>query len=122
MSKSRWAPSIVPDFDTSVYLVLQDFGSLGRAYAETDESAADLETVIEGLIAGQYDNPIRIIAFNTAEGWSLDVSEDVAREVQRRSNERQQDLSSKIFEFVDHQLSMTSRRQTSNAQANSNGR
>jgi hypothetical protein len=113
VTNSRWAPSIVPDFDTSVYLVLQDFGPLGRAYAETDEHDADIETVIEGLIAGQYDNPIRIIAFNTGEGWSRDVSEDIAREVQLRSDERHQDLSSKIFEFVDHQLTLASRRQPS---------
>jgi hypothetical protein len=95
VTKYRSAPSIVPDIDPTVYLVLQDFGALGRAYAETDEAAADYETLVEGLIDGQYDNPIRVIAFNTAEGWSRDVSEDIARDVQRRSDERHQALAAR---------------------------
>jgi hypothetical protein len=33
---------------------------------------------------GQYNNPSRVVAFNTAEHWSQDVSIDVARELRRR--------------------------------------
>jgi hypothetical protein len=56
-----------------VYLVLNDFGRYGRAYSETSEERADLETTITDLITGQYDRPVRVVAFNTAEGWSADV-------------------------------------------------
>jgi hypothetical protein len=35
-------------------------------------------------MTGQFNNPVRVVAFNTSEGWSRDVSEDVAREVVRR--------------------------------------
>jgi hypothetical protein len=35
------SPSIVPGFDVDVYLVLDDFGSIGRAYREVDEESAD---------------------------------------------------------------------------------
>jgi len=45
--------------------------------------------------------PIRIIAFNTAEGWSRDVSEDVAHELQRRCAEQARDLPSSLEQFVD---------------------
>ena len=38
-------------------------------------------SVLSNLLAGQYRNPIRIVAFNTAEGWSRDVTEDIARAV-----------------------------------------
>ena len=31
------SPSLVPSFDVTVYLVLDDFGKLGRSYLETDE-------------------------------------------------------------------------------------
>jgi hypothetical protein len=79
MSRS---PSIVPEDDT--YIVLDDFGSLGRAWRETDEDAADRRTLIRNLVAGEYKNPIRIVAFNTAEGWSRDVTVDVADELRRR--------------------------------------
>ena len=42
------------------------------------------ETVIISLLDGQYSNPVRVIAFNTAEGWSRDVSEDIAVELAMR--------------------------------------
>jgi hypothetical protein len=79
--RRSWTPSIVPNgTDQTVYLVLNDFGSLGRAYCETVDRRSDLESVISDLISGQYDNPVRIVAFNTAEGWSEDASEDIARD------------------------------------------
>ena len=30
------------------------------------------------LLDGQYRNPVRIAAFNTTEGWSRDVTEEIA--------------------------------------------
>jgi hypothetical protein len=32
----------------------------------------------------QYSRPRRIVAFNTAEGWSRDVTVDIADELRRR--------------------------------------
>jgi hypothetical protein len=45
----NWTPSIMPDPDQTVYLVLEDFGRHGRAWCETDAEACDLETVITYL-------------------------------------------------------------------------
>ena len=44
----NWTPFIVPSGDGgTVYLVLDNFGDLGRIWRETDfETAADLETII----------------------------------------------------------------------------
>jgi hypothetical protein len=75
-------PSIVPDNDT--YIVLDDFGPLGRAWCETNEAAADRTTLVRTLLEGQHENPVRIVAFNTAEGWSRDVTVDIADELRRR--------------------------------------
>ena len=73
------SPSIVPDAaDRDVYLVLDDFGRLGRSWREIDEERADRETVTRTLWTGKYSDPVRIVAFNTAEGWSRDVSQDLA--------------------------------------------
>ena len=67
------------------YLVLEDFGArLGRALRETDAEATDRETLIRTLMDGQYGHPARIVAFNTAEGWSRDVTKDIADELRRR--------------------------------------
>ena len=61
------SPSIVPGFDVDVYVVLDDFGKLGRAYREVNEEQSDRETVIRNLMEGQYNDPARIVCFNTAE-------------------------------------------------------
>ncbi|NOJ43359.1 hypothetical protein [Bradyrhizobium australiense] len=102
MRTSHWTPSIVPnDFDQTVYLVADDFGKLGRAWREADYEATDLETVIRGLLADQYSNPIRVIAFNTAERWSEDVSEEVARELRRRCDLQLCEMPSSLSDFVE---------------------
>ena len=77
-------PSIAPALpdDRVVYLVLDDFGGRhGRAWRETDEDQTDRATVFMDLIDGQYSNPARIVAFNTAQGWSRDVSAEIADEI-----------------------------------------
>jgi hypothetical protein len=51
---------------------------LGRSFRETDLAEADLGTIVHNMISGEYRNPLRVIAFNTVEGWSRDVSEEIA--------------------------------------------
>ncbi len=71
--------------DQDTYLVLDDFGGrLGRAWRETDEQATDRQTLIRDLMDGQYGHPARIVALNSAEGWSRDVTKDIADELRRR--------------------------------------
>jgi hypothetical protein len=36
------------------------------------------------LLDGQYEKPVRIVAFNTTEGWSRDVPVDIADELRPR--------------------------------------
>ena len=75
----RTSPSIVPrDDDQDVYFVMDDLGRLGRVWQETDPDSTDRETVIRDLLDGQYSNPVRVISFNIAEGWSRDASDDIA--------------------------------------------
>jgi hypothetical protein len=98
-------PSIVPSgHDQTVYLVINNFGNLGTAFSETDVSEADLETLIGDLMCGQYSDPVRVVAFNTAEHWSEDASEDVAREIMRRFDLAGDALPSSIAAFVDRHL------------------
>ena len=74
-------PLVSQNFDFETYIVLEDVGKLGRAYREVDEDQADKATVIRNISDGQYFNPIRVVAFNTVEGWPRDVTEDIAREM-----------------------------------------
>jgi hypothetical protein len=81
----RHSPSVVRSTSQDTYLVLDDFGgNLGRAWRETAEEDANREMLIRDLMDGQYSCPARIIAFNTAEGWSRDVTVDIADELRRR--------------------------------------
>ena len=86
MRRPDQSPSIVPrEANQDTYLVLDDFGGrLGRAWRETDEEDTDRETLLRDLVEGQYSRPTRIIAFNTTEGWSRDVTMDIADELRRR--------------------------------------
>jgi len=100
-------PSLIPDkqqpHDVTVYIVLNDFGQLGHAYVETDEAKADEKTVLNNIISGEYSNPIRVVAFNTAEGWSRDVTEDIARILLDREA-KEGDLSESARRFVERVL------------------
>jgi hypothetical protein len=101
MRRSSWTPSIVPKGDDQdVYLVVDDFGRNGRAWREADVEATDLETVILDLLEAQYENPVRVVAFNTAENWSQDVSSDVAQEVRRRCDLQLRDVPFFLQDFV----------------------
>jgi hypothetical protein len=94
------SPPIVPGFDFEVCIVLDDFGRF-RVCREADENDANRETVIRDVIGGQYQNPSRIVAFNTAQGWSRDITEDVAREIVERAARKGETLSKAAEQFVE---------------------
>jgi hypothetical protein len=97
-------PSIVPSSPdgVDVYLMLDDFGQrLGRAWREADEERTDRETVVRDLLEGQYSGPVRIIAFNTAERWSRDVSEEIADELVTRLNGEWRETPASLEGFLD---------------------
>jgi hypothetical protein len=97
-----WTPSIVPSGDDQTfYLVINNYRKVGTAFAETDLGEANLETTISDLMSGQYDDPVRVLAFNTSEHWSEDASEDVAREIMRRLDLAGGALPSSLVSFVD---------------------
>ena len=79
----------MPGSCSSRRLALVDDFSIRR---EADYETTDLETVIQDLLTGQYGSPIRVVAFNTAERWSEDVFEDVARELRRRCDLQMREL------------------------------
>ena len=102
MRRSNWTPSIVPNGDDqNVYMVADDLGRNGRIWPEADMEATDLETVVQDLLSGQYKNPVRVISFNTAEGWSQDVSADIAHELRQRCDLQMRDVPFFLQDFVD---------------------
>ena len=93
-------PPLLPSRTGTVYLVLDDFRTLGLAYRETDPAHANRQTVVANLLSGQYERPLRIVAFNTAEGWARDATAEIAREVLARADE----MSPALRDFVEGTL------------------
>ena len=103
-----WSPRTLPHsaFKT-VYFVLDSFGALGAAYRETDVERADLETVIGDLLAGEFNAPVRVVAFNTREHWAGEVSRQIAEEIQERCDIAGEPVPEHIRDFVEDHTSPT---------------
>ena len=95
------SPSITPHGDDQdTYLVLEDFGLIGRCWRETDADNAGREALIHDLAEGQYRHLVRIVAFNAAEGWCHDVTKDIADELRRRAPEFQE-VPDTVLHFIE---------------------
>ena len=86
--------------DQTLYLVIDRSGRLGEACRETEVERADIETVIADLFSGQFSDPVRVIAFNTLEHWSRDVSRDIAAEVRSRCDIEGEAVPEHIQDFI----------------------
>ena len=83
--------------DQTVYLVVEGSGPNGTA-RKTER--ADIETVIADLLSGQFNDPIEVVAFNTLEHWSDDLSKDIAREIRCRCDIDGYDVPVYLDEFL----------------------
>jgi hypothetical protein len=98
-------PSMVPyGADQTLYLVVEACGTKGPAY-QTVVERTNLEMIITELMSGRFDNPIGILAFNTLEHWTDDMSEEVAREIQCRCDIEGDRVPEYLAEFIGNHLS-----------------
>lgn len=108
---SHMKPRLISDSDdVTVYLVINDFGELGRAFVETDITESDRDTIVRNLLGGRYGNALRVVAFNTVEGWSRDVSEEIASEILERVYDADENLSDRTKRFLDRHLGIGEKR------------
>jgi hypothetical protein len=68
--------------DQTLYIVVDSLSARASGYREIEIERTDLESIISDLLIGQFNDPVRIIAFNTLEHWVEDVSNKVAEELQ----------------------------------------
>jgi hypothetical protein len=87
--------------DQTVYLVVDRFGRQGSVYRETEVERTDFETIIDDLLSGQFNDPIRVVAFNTLEHWSRDVSGEIAEEIQTRCDIEGAAVPEHVRDFVE---------------------
>ena len=101
MPRAGWSPQLVPyGADQTVYLVVDSFSASGAVYRETEVERADFETIIADFLTGQFNDPVRVVAFNTLEHWSDDVSEAIAVEIQTRCDIEGVSVPEHIGDFV----------------------
>lgn len=102
MLKAGFVPSIVPyGADQTIYLVMDNSGSSGSVCRETEIERADPEAVISDLLSGQFNDPVRVVAFNTLEHWSEDLSEEIASEIQTRCDIAGDGVPDHLQDFVE---------------------
>jgi hypothetical protein len=98
------SPSISPPppDDQDVYLVFDDLGKpLGRTWRETPEGRTDRDAVVADLLDGQFNEPVRIVAFNTKAGWSRDVSRELAELILQGRNDDGFDVPPFLQTFIE---------------------
>jgi len=105
MSKSRWVPGIVPyGADQTAYVIVDHLAGPDD-FQEIEKP--DLESVIADLMSGAVNDPHRVIAFNTLEHWSEDISGQVAREIQSRCDMAGDRVPEHIRDFVEEFAALT---------------
>ena len=92
--------TLVPNNDMTVHVVLGDFGELGPTWIEIAEDSADKDSIIEGILCGEFAHPLRVVAFNTTERWSRDVSEEIAMKVVAAARNDGRELGAGARDFV----------------------
>src|SRR5215467_8209309 len=90
--------SLVPDANNDVYLVLDELPTSGRVWRELSEEAANEETVLKLIAAGDFHDPVRVIAFNVTEGSSRNVTGEIADALlDREASEGDLSQSARMF-------------------------
>ena len=62
---------------------------------------ADRATTIDNLYRGEFNNPVRVVAFNVREGWSRDVSHELTVELRRRLDLENEEPFQSLADFIE---------------------
>ena len=84
--------------DQTVYLVFDSFGASRIECPGIERD--DLETIISDLLTGQFNAPVRVMAFNTLEHWIEDVSNQVVEEIKTRCDIDGVSIPEHVRDFV----------------------
>ena len=98
MPRTAW--SVPYGADETAFVVIDRLGRREGVEREIEVERSDIETIISELVAGQFNDPARVIAYNTLEHWSQDISEDIALEIQSRCDIEGAAVPEHIQDFV----------------------
>ena len=86
--------------EQAVYLVLDDLGKRGRVWRATDEARANEQAIIDDILSGQYERPLRVVAFQTDDNWACDVTKEIAAKL-LDAGRQGRSLGDKAWEFIE---------------------
>lgn len=105
MNEPKWIPGEVPfGADQTIYLIIDRL-----ADRDIEIERADLEVVIDDLMAGVVNDPRRVVAFNTLEHWSDDISVQIAAEIQSRCDIVGEPIPEHISDFVESHIARSAK-------------
>lgn len=81
----------------------------GTLYFPEHDHPLSFARVVDDITTGQIERPVCVFAFNVAEGWSRDVSEDVARAVAAKVRDRGFAPQESLGEWIEEQTGITFR-------------
>jgi hypothetical protein len=90
-------PTVPYGADQTLFVVID---RLDKA-TEIRVERSDLEATIGELVAGCFNDPIRVISFNTLEHWMKDISTEIAGEIQARCDIDGVTLPDYLSDFVE---------------------
>ena len=73
-------PDVPYGADQTLFVVIDRIGGAREIRVER----TNLDQIIGELFSGCFNDPVRVISFNTLEHWTRDVSPEVAAELQSR--------------------------------------
>ena len=96
----RLALEELDDLFVVLHLVLDELATFGRVWCELNEKSANEKSVLELIANGGFNRPMRVIVFNTAEGWSRDDTVAVGLKLLQMSHDGRM-LGAVAREFVE---------------------
>jgi len=95
-----FVPTPPTDDELTMYQVLDDLGK-HRVWCEMDEARANEQGIIDDILNGRFKRPVRVVAINIDEGWSLDVTKDIAAKLLDDACTQGRSLTAPAWEFVE---------------------
>ena len=106
----RLAPLVPYGADETVYVVEDRVVGPDGISRDVELERSGLEIIIEEMLSAQFNDPVRVVAFNTLEHWAADLSMEVAAEIRMRCDIDGEPVPDYIMDFVErHTASMRSR-------------
>lgn len=86
--------------DETIYVVVDRSGQRDGADRETEVERPDIETILTELMSGRFNDPLRVIAFNTLEHWAKDISAEIAAEIRVRCDIEGEEIPEYLRDFA----------------------